>query len=604
MESPFPQDLQTKIDEWLKWDPNPRTKAEIEKLVEEKNAQELRARLLKRISFGTAGLRGRMCAGFINMNDVTVIQASQGLCRYLEEKVPDIKEKGVVVGHDHRHNSRRFGELTAAAFLSQGIKVYLLGRERKVVVPTPFVPVGVALKHAAAGIMITASHNPKEDNGYKVYWDNACQIIEPHDKGIAAAIEKNLAPWEESADVEGLLNRSAASGLLIDNLEEVAEYYYTTIRQKYSFLADENAKSNLKIVYTAMHGVGGVWTKKAFQAFNLPDFIEVREQIEPDPDFPTVAFPNPEEGKGALKLAMATADAAGATLIFANDPDADRLAVAEKLPTGEWKIFDGNQIGILLADWVWHKFRATHPEIEPGKCVMLNTTVSSKMLKGMADHEGFVYNETLTGFKWLGNLAEEYTKRGYHFIYAFEEAIGNMIGSICLDKDGVRAAAVFGEMASYYARVEGLTCAAKLDQLYARYGYYPTNNRYFFCYNPATMDAIFAAIRNGGEYPQTCGPYKIKNVRDLTTGYDTTQPDNKAILPVSRSTHMITFYFENGCIATLRGSGTEPKLKYYVELPGNWNNREQVKAELDAVVANIIEHFLQPERNGLEKAAD
>ena len=220
----------------------------------------------------------------------------------------------------------------------------------------------------------------------------------------------------------------------------------------------------------------------------------------------------------------------------------------------------------------------------------------------MADHEGLYYEETLTGFKWLGNKADELQKKGLKFLYAYEEAIGFMVGDICLDKDGVRGAAVWAEMAIYLNDVLHINCNERLNQLYEKYGYYATNNRYYFCYNPKTLESIFQEIRNGGKYCESIGPYKVKNIRDLTTGYDNCQSDNKAILPVSSSTHMITFFFENGCIGTLRGSGTEPKLKYYVELAGK--DPQETKTTLDDIVHHMIKQLLQPEKNGLEAPRD
>ncbi|KAL6077659.1 Phosphoglucomutase [Balamuthia mandrillaris] len=599
---------------WLEWDTHPQSRAQVADLLasyekgtseEEKRAlKELQAHFLSRISFGTAGLRGRMAPGFANMNHLTVIQASQGLCKYLEQvEGEELKTKGVVVGRDHRHNSKLFAELTAAAFLSRGVRVYLFDQG---VVATPFVPYAVTLKGACAGIMVTASHNPKDDNGYKVYWKNGCQIVSPHDKGIAAAIENNLAPWEglyEDEQRTALFKAAKDQGTLIDPTDEVVQQYYRSIAENYCYHREENEKSDMKIVFTPMHGVGKEWVAKALEAFGLPPYIAVPQQIEPDPDFPTVAFPNPEEGKGALKLAMETADSAGASLIIANDPDSDRLAIAEK-NEDSWTIFNGNQIGILLAHWVWQEFHKRHPDVPAELCVMLNTTVSSKMLAAMAVKEGLIYEETLTGFKWLGNLAEAYTNQGKHFLFAFEEAIGYMVGNLCLDKDGVRAAAVFAEMANFLRTHYSRTCLQQLNLLYEKYGYFATQNSYFFCYNPVTMDTIFRDIRNDGKYSESCGPYKIKHIRDLTTGYDSSQEDHKAKLPVSSSTHMITFYFENGCVATLRGSGTEPKLKYYVELNGSPTEKEQVRATLNDIVQNIISQWLRPEHHALQPPAE
>eukprot|EP01116_Phalansterium_solitarium_P023725 TRINITY_DN8464_c0_g1_i1.p2 TRINITY_DN8464_c0_g1~~TRINITY_DN8464_c0_g1_i1.p2 ORF type:complete len:588 (-),score=211.57 TRINITY_DN8464_c0_g1_i1:188-1951(-) len=577
-------------EQWLKWDKNPETRAEVEKIVASNDEKELIKRFGQRISFGTAGLRGTMQAGWSAMNDLTVIQASQGLCVYLEKMVENFKSKGVFIGYDGRHHSRTFAELTAATFASRGATVYLMQR----LTATPLVSFGTTAFGCAAGVMVTASHNPAADNGYKVYWTNGAQIVSPHDKGIATEIDANLAPWP--IDVPALLK----SALVHDPVEELIRKYYAAILSKCCYHRAENAAAKVPVVFTPMHGVGKEWTARAFETFGLPPYIPVPEQIEPDADFPTVSFPNPEE-KGALDCAMRTADRNNARLVIANDPDADRLAAAERQPDGKWKVFNGNEIGILLAHWCWSQYKAAHPDVVPGKCSVLNSTVSSKMLRAMAEKEGLYYEETLTGFKWLGNRAQQLEQNGYTFIFAFEEAIGFMVSDVCLDKDGVRGAAVFAEMANYLDR-QGQLCSGYLQSLYDKYGYFETNNRYFFCYDPVTLDRIFAEIRNNGQYCTHVGAFKVKHIRDLTVGYDDSQPDKQPLLPVSKSTQMVTFTFDNGCVATLRGSGTEPKLKYYVEFSGQ--DPATVHRVLNEIVDAVIAQLLQPEKNGLLKPTD
>nr|AOE43345.1 phosphoglucomutase [Coremiostelium polycephalum] len=520
---------------WLRWDRNPKTHKEISQLVQDKNESELKARLESRIAFGTAGLRGPMKAGFSCMNDLTVIQASQGLCMYVKQTLaPDAERKGIVVGYDGRYNSEVFAKLTAATFVSQGFKVHLFSR----LVPTPFVAFAVPFLKACVGVMITASHNPKDDNGYKVYWDNGCQINTPHDKGIAKQIELNLEPWNV---------------FYKEYFDRIERY---TVRHNKQMARE-------KIVYSAMHGVGGEYTKRAFEVFALDPFIAVKEQFHPDPAFPTVTFPNPEEGKGALKLSIETAEANN--------------------------------------NWAWKNGK---PYYEKGlgsfpndQYFMINTAVSSAMLKTMAMKEGFTYEEVLTGFKWVGNAAQNLIEKGKHLLFAYEEAIGFMYGDVSLDKDGVRCAPIFAELAQHlYSK--GSSCQDHLEELYKRYGYHISKNRYFFCYDPLKMEKIFNRIRNGGQYPTKCGDFEITRIRDLTTGYDTGYPpENKAQLPTSTSTQMITFYFKNGGIATLRGSGTEPKLKYYVEMIGD--DKENVELILQSMVDQVINQFLRPIENEL-----
>ncbi|KAG8914991.1 Phosphoglucomutase-3, partial [Tulasnella sp. 408] len=331
------------VAEWLRLDQNPETRAEIEELSRSGKEEELRTRLADRIEFGTACLRGRMEAGFSRMNDLTIIQASQGLCAYILQQNPDTaQDEGVVIGHDHRYNSERWALLTARAFIAKGVKVYL----HRGLVHTPLVPFSVGRLRAACGVMITASHNPKNDNGYKVYWQNAVQIINPHDKGIAEAIKANLEPNPSAWSIDDVTE----SPLCFDKTEEMTELYLDQVSSQIhdksvnapSTMLDAtltgrtcrslqplNASTDLKFVFTAMHGVGYKIAVKAIETAGFKPFIAVQAQQEPDPEFPTVPFPNPEE-KGALNLAIEEANKQGTDYVFAVDPDADRFAAVEK----------------------------------------------------------------------------------------------------------------------------------------------------------------------------------------------------------------------------------------------------------------------------------
>lgn len=284
-------------------------------------------------------------------------------------------------------------------------------------------------------------------------------------------------------------------------------------------------------------------------------------QAQPDPEFPTVRFPNPEE-KGALDLAIATADKHNISLVLANDPDADRFAVAERLPSGDWKVFTGNQLGVLFAAQILDVYRQAAKGIGGvAKLAMLASAVSTQMLKYMAAVEGFHYEETLTGFKWLGNQAIVLQSQGYDALYAFEEAIGYMFTPVVYDKDGIAAASVFITMAQEWAR-EGLTVNERLDQLYKKYGYFESANSYLVSSDPALTNKVFAEIRNMGKpHPAKVGNRKIIWWRDLTEGVDSAAADGKPVLPVDASSQMITCELEGGVRFTVRGSGTEPKIK-------------------------------------------
>lgn len=587
--------------QWVSWDVNAGTKAAVQKLLDAQDVAQLKALFDGRLEFGTAGLRAAMGPGTKMMNDLVVIQTTQGICTYLTSVFgEEAKRMGFAIGYDHRKqgslDSKRFAELTAAVCVAFGMKVFLY----EGFVATPLVPFCIEQKGCAGGVMVTASHNPKADNGYKVYWSNGSQIIPPHDEGIAAAILNNLAPWHAYDDSAVASLRT--NPLVEDPTSELTAKYFAVMKERLCRFSEDNANTDLKIAYTAMHGVGHAFTSRSFAAFGHKPYVETPAQLLPDPEFPTVAFPNPEEGKGALKLAMEAAEAGGARLILANDPDADRLAVAEQDPeTKAWKIFTGNEIGVLLGHWELTQYLRLHPEADRTQLYFVASTVSSKMLRAVAEQEGLNFVETLTGFKWMGNKTCELRNEGKTVLFSFEEAIGFCVGDLVKDKDGVVAAAVFGELAVQLAK-ENKTVTQHLEELYERYGHFVTQNHYVKCYNPVTTNAIFARLRNGGAYWRKCGDFEIAHIRDLTTGYDSAQPGNRAILPVSASSHMITYSFANGCVATLRTSGTEPKLKYYVELAGRvGQTRAEVTEILSKQVHQLVELMLQPTENNLER---
>ncbi|XP_073502309.1 phosphopentomutase isoform X2 [Phyllobates terribilis] len=559
---------------WLTWDKNPKTSEQVKKLVSDGNKEELEKCFGSRMEFGTAGLRAAMGPGVSHMNDLTIIQTTQGFCRYLEKNISDLKDRGVVIGYDARAHpasggsSKRFARLAATTFVSQGIPVYLFSG----ITPTPFV----------------------------VYWENGAQIIPPHDKGIALAIEENLEPWPQAWD-DALID---GSPLLKDPYCSINKDYFSDI-QTHCYHRDINQNSKLKFVHTSVHGVGHQFVQSAFQAFSFSPPLAVPEQKEPDPEFPTVKYPNPEEGKGVLKLSFELADKEGARIILANDPDADRLAVAEKQESGDWRVFSGNELGALLGWWIFTCWKEQNPDPGAVKNVyMLASTVSSKILRAIAVQEGFHFQETLTGFKWMGNRAKELIDQGKTVLFAFEEAIGYMCCPLVLDKDGVSAAVIAAEMASYLA-TKNLSLSQQLSAIFNKYGYHISRNSYFLCYDQTTIKNLFDNLRNyngDAKYPKLCGKFEVTGVRDLTTGYDDNQPDNKAILPTSKSSQMITFTFANGGVATMRTSGTEPKIKYYAELcaaPGN-SDYNQLKKELNDLADAIEEHFFQPEKNKLQ----
>lgn len=493
------------------------------------------------LSFGTAGLRARMGAGFARLNSLTIIQTSQGLAEYLLSSFPDTSTAGVVIGYDARHNSKKFAQLAASVFESKGITVWLY----KDLVHTPLVPYAVRKRAAAAGIMVTASHNPAQDNGYKVYGSNGCQINSPHDALIAASILRNLEP--EVWKLDGGPLRKPIS---------VDPGYYDSIFQQLRFDDGVASGHSVSFVYTPMHGVGLAHMSTMVHKTGLDGTMKVVElQAEPDPEFSTVRYPNPEED-GALDLAQKTADEEGFSLILANDPDADRFAAAEKVD-GVWHQFSGDQVGILLAHRI---FTQLSPLDEDD--IMLTTAVSSQMLSSMAQAEGFTVQETLTGFKWLGTIAKDLDRKGKYVHFAYEEALGYMFPEVVHDKDGIAAAMVF----IWACRAWGSPWA-KLQELYQRYGYFETRNTYWRSPSVQQTQSVFQRLRDRERpFPSRICQRRVKRWRDLTTGYDSAKEDHVPDLPVSASSQMITAWLDGsntdeGIRFTVRASGTEPKIK-------------------------------------------
>eukprot|EP00906_Rhabdomonas_costata_P004216 RCo006278 len=623
------EELRKRAAEWVAMDPCAETRKEVEALLERDDQAELHSGFARRITFGTAGLRAKVAAGPAFMNELVVLQTAQGLAKFLQESfsAESLQSRGIVIGHDHRRSSHRFAVVSAAVMLQAGLRVLLMGEP----LPTPFVPWGVRHTHALAGVMVTASHNPKEDNGYKVYWRNTAQIVSPMDRQIQKLILENLTPWTAYD-----LSEAAVVPRTFDCTDSVLKSYFSSARLQCclvkpkdlprrsvaAYLAaatgedDEEEPEDpegkppqpvfpdcgLRVAYTAMHGVGTVHAQRIWSTFRLPGELSlVRSQCAPDPDFSTVPFPNPEEA-GALRLACEHADRNACSLVFATDPDADRFACAVKDgdPPG-WRVLSGNDIALLMADWIWQHYSAE--ETDPGrrsKAVMLASTVSSKVLKRMAEKEGFLFVETLTGFKWLGNRAAELIAQGHDFLFAYEVEIGYAIGEMTHDKDGIRTLGAFAQLAFSLASQQ-ITLLQRLAALYERYGHHKMLNSYFFSPTPEAMAAVFAHVRglfraDASFAPFTIGAsgrsFTVTHVRDLTQGFDSGTADHKPVLPVDPSTHMLTFTFEDGSVCTLRGSGTEPKLKYYIETVSSCE-KDAEKALGELAVA-VVENLLRP----------
>lgn len=560
--------IDEKVDEWLAIDINPESRNEIKELQSQGKYDILDKKMSKRIAFGTAGLRSSMESGFAHMNDVTVLQAAQGLIDYSDKTGGN----SIVIGYDHRYHSQRFAEITASVAVSRNFTVYYLGSveslssetielsttpwenkyEEKSFVHTPLVPFAIDHFKASAGVMVTASHNPANDNGYKVYYGNGCQIIPPVDHDIAQSIEGNLTPWNGVWDV----TKSFKSDLIKSVKQEITTNYLQAVEDKLIKTRD----LDFKFVYTPVHGVGLEIFEKVLKKFNC-EMIITESQKNPDPSFPSVKFPNPEE-KGALDEAIKTADSNGAELVIANDPDADRFTVSVKT-NGKWRQLTGNEIGFLFAQYVIE----TTPTDQLSRTYLLNSTVSSQILSSMAEKEGFHFQDTLTGFKWIGNKGIDLKNQGYNVPFGYEEAIGFMF-DLVNDKDGITAAITWLQLYAKWSHQGNVV--DKLESGYEKYGYFKECNGYYKLSDLSTTDEIFKQIRSSfkGDQPETIGKFNVKYWRDLTVGYETGTKDNKSILPLDPSSQMITAILDDKVRFTCRGSGTEPKLKVYIEGKG------------------------------------
>ncbi|GAA2452837.1 phospho-sugar mutase [Streptomyces macrosporus] len=521
------EELTARARSWLAEDPDPETREELAGLVDSGDLDELAARFAGTLRFGTAGLRGELGAGPMRMNRVVVIRAAAGLAAHLRKH----GHGGglVVIGYDARHKSADFARDTAAVMVGAGLRAALLPRP----LPTPVLAFAIRRLGAVAGVTVTASHNPPRDNGYKVYLGGGSQIVPPADAEIA----DEIASVGSLADVP-----RAESGWDVLGEEIVEDYLDRAVT-----VLTPRSPRNVRIVHTALHGVGGATLAAAFERAGFPAPVPVAEQAEPDPDFPTVAFPNPEE-PGAMDLAFATArahQAEGVDLIIANDPDADRCAVAVPDPgtdTG-WRMLRGDEVGALLATHLVHK-RA--------RGAFATTIVSSSLLSKIAAEAGLPYAETLTGFKWLAGVDG--------LRYAYEEALGYCVDPEGVrDKDGITAALLVAELAAEL-KESGRTLTELLDDIAARYGLHATDQ---LSVRVADLSLIEAAMRRlRATPPVVLAGLTVTSAEDLSRGSGALPPTDALRYHLAGDPRRGI----SGARVVVRPSGTEPKLKCYLEV--------------------------------------
>ncbi|MCD2499702.1 phospho-sugar mutase [Microbacterium nymphoidis] len=550
-------DAVTRAEAWLAQDPDQTTRDELAQLLtrvadgDEAASADLVDRFATRLEFGTAGLRGRLEAGSNRMNRVLVSQAAAGFAAYLREHVDGVPT--VVIGYDGRRNSQVFATDSAEIFAGAGLRAILLPR----LLPTPVLAFAVRLLKADAGVMVTASHNPPDDNGYKVYLggsDDGSQIVSPADKQIAAHIQR-------VADTLTVPALPRSTDYTVAD-ESVLDAYVTATAAVGPAPA---TGADLRWVYTAMHGVGYETISRIITEAGYAAPILVTEQIQPDGRFPTVAFPNPEE-PGAMDLSFAAAREAGADLIIANDPDADRLAVAIPADVdGGWRRLSGNEVGLLLG---WQNARAAAGT--PGASLACSL-VSSPGLGAVAAHYGLDFHETLTGFKWIS--------RAPGMVFGFEEALGYLVNPTTVrDKDGISAAIAFLKLACD-ARAEGRTVADLLDEFGETFGHFASGQVSIRVEDLSLIGRIMAGLR--AQPPVAFGDDAVSTAEDLLEAPQGTP-----------SGDVLRYRLASGSRIVVRPSGTEPKLKVYLDAKAESAEASQARiAAMDAAVRDLLGAF-------------
>jgi phosphomannomutase len=559
-------DLIDRARNWISSDPDPATRTELESVIDSGDIDELTSRLDTALEFGTAGIRGEVGAGPGRMNRAVVIRTTYGLARYLLEHEGN-RPGRVVVGFDARPDSRQFAEDTAGVLAANGIPVVYF----PTVIPTPLVAYAAKHLSASAAVVVTASHNPPADNGYKVYGPNAAQIVSPIDIEIQEAIAE--APGATEIDrIEGVFTGSSAIVKPID--ESILDCYWEEVAATRS----REAGSALQVVYTPIHGVGRDVVFELMRRAGHTGVVAVPEQAEPDGGFPTVDFPNPEE-PGALDLALDLGRATSADLIIANDPDADRLAAVVP-DAGEWRPLSGNEIGALLGDYMLRN------DPSPEQTIVVSSIVSSPLLAAIATSYGARHEQTLTGFKWIvrAGLALE-ASTGGRFIFGYEEALGYTVGSTVRDKDGISAALLFTDMAADLDD-SGRSVIDYLHDLWRAHGLWGSAQTSITRTGPEGVASLRDAVdRLGDDPPDDLDGIPVMAVTDYRRG-GWERPDWLG------AQALIELNIGQAGRLLVRLSGTEPKLKIYVDLredPGDelvsqhvalWERAERLGEEL------------------------
>jgi phosphoglucomutase len=540
-----------KAQKWLDKNYSEETKKEVRRMLDADDKTELIESFYKDMEFGTGGLRGIMGVGSNRMNIYTVGAATQGLSNYLKKEFADLKQISVVVGHDCRNNSRYFAETAANIFSANGIKVYLFDELR----PPP--EVSFAIRHfgCQSGVMVTASHNPKEYNGYKAYWNDGAQIVEPHDKNIITEVEKIKSP--DDIKFDGNKNLIEATG------ENVDKIYLDKI--KTILLAPDAIKrnSNIKIVYTPIHGTGYRLIPRSLKEAGFENVISVPEQMVVSGDFPTVVSPNPEE-PAALDLAVKKAKEVDADIVMASDPDADRMGIAVKNDRNEWLLVNGNQTFLLFTYYIITK-RRQDGTLNAGD-YMVKTIVTTEMGRIVAERNGIEMFDCYTGFKWIAAVVRELEgKRRY--IGGGEESYGYMPADFVRDKDSVACCTLMAEIAAW-AKDNGKSLFQLLQDIYVEYGFSKEKGISIVRKGKTGAEEIAEMMKNyRNNPPKEIAGSKVVEIKDFQTLLQTEISTGKtAKLDFPVTSNVLQYFTADGTKVSVRPSGTEPKIKFYIEI--------------------------------------
>ena len=571
-------EVKTKAEKWLHSNIDQEAKEAIREMLEQKNGTDLVDAFYKDLEFGTGGLRGIMGIGSNRMNKYTVGKATQGLSNYLLKTFPD-EEIKVAIAHDSRNNSRFFAEITASVFSANGIKVYLFSELR----PTPELSFAVRELGCKSGVVVTASHNPKEYNGYKVYWDDGAQIVPPHDKEIIEEVNK-------ITDLDTINFDKIESNIALIG-KEMDERYLEAVKQLSVSPEAIRAQSALKIVFSSIHGTGVTVVPPCLESFGFTNVHVVEEQANPDGNFPTVVYPNPEEAE-AMKIALQKAKEIDADLVMATDPDADRVGIAVKNDRGEFQLLNGNQTGSLLTLYMLKRWKEN--QLLDGKQFTVKTIVTTELISAIAKAYNVECFDTLTGFKYIAMVIRELEGK-QKFIVGGEESYGYLVGDFVRDKDAVSSCAMIAEMTAY-AKDQGKSLFQMLKEMYLEFGFYKEKLIYLVRQGKSGAEEIQAMMKQYREAPPSSfNGSRVAKVRDYQAGLEKDLVNGTESNLDFPKSNVLQFFTEDGSKISARPSGTEPKIKFYISVRSDLDrieDFEKVDIALDEKIAGIESDLL------------